>query len=511
MADERKSSTGLVAVLLGRLDIVTAVSSALVVFVVYIFGRAIYDLYFGPLRKYPGPKLAAVSRFPFFWAAYNGDIHTWVSAQHAKYGKVVRITPTDLSYIDGQAWKDVYGHRIGTTGNIPKDPKFYGSAPNGVPSLVHGIDDPAHSRVRKIFANAFSDKALKEQEVLFKTYVDMLFGVLKQGTKKDPSKAFNMVNLYNFTTFDIMGKLTFGEDLKLLEKNEYDPWVAVIFQGVKENSRARAMRNFPLFITLEPYISGEAMNKKRIAHFNYSADRVDHRLAAKSDQPDIWNLVMRQKERYGLSVGEMHSNASLFMLAGTETTATLLSGVTFHLLKNPDKLAKLTTEIRTAFATEEDITIESLAQLKYLHGCLEEGLRMYPPVPVGFPRTVPAEGATICGDFIPGGTSVCLSQWAAYESELNFTSPKAFMPERWLDDERFAGDDKSVFQPFSYGPRNCLGKNLAYHEMRIILATVLWQFDLELCPESTAWADQKVYTLWDKPPLMCTLHPIRDV
>ncbi|KAF2813988.1 cytochrome P450 [Mytilinidion resinicola] len=339
----------------------------------------------------------------------------------------------------------------------------------------------------------------------------MLIGILRQGTKKDPSTAFNMVNLYNFTTFDIMGKLTFGEALQLLEKNEYNPWVAVIFQSVKENSRQRAMRNFPFFVALEPYLSDKAINKKRLAHFNYSSDRVDRRLAVETDQPDIWNLVMRQKERHGLSLEEMHANASLFMLAGTETTATLLSGLTFHLLKNPDKLAKLTTEIRTTFATEEDITIETLARLKYLHGCLEEGLRMYPPVPVGFPRKVPAEGATVCGDFIPGGTSICMSQWAAYESELNFAAPKAFIPERWLDDERFAGDEKFVLQPFSYGPRNCLGKNLAYHEMRLILATVLWHFDLKLCPESADWADQKVYTLWDKPPLMCTLSPVRAV
>jgi cytochrome P450 len=60
-----------------------------------------------------------------------------------------------------------------------------------------------------------------------------------------------------------------------------------------------------------------------------------------------------------------------------------------------------------------------------------------------------------------------------------------------------------VLQPFSVGPRNCIGRNLALAEMRLILARVLWNFDFELCPESERWAEQKVMSLWIKPELMC--------
>ncbi|KAF2802879.1 uncharacterized protein BDZ99DRAFT_526982 [Mytilinidion resinicola] len=64
-------------------------------------------------------------------------------------------------------------------------------------------------------------------------------------------------------------------------------------------------------------------------------------------------------------------------------------------------------------------------------------------------------------------------------------------------------------QPFSYGPRNCLGKNLAYHKMRIILSKILVNFDIGLLPESEGWTNQEVYTLWQKHPLLCKLKPIR--
>jgi cytochrome P450 len=69
----------------------------------------------------------------------------------------------------------------------------------------------------------------------------------------------------------------------------------------------------------------------------------------------------------------------------------------------------------------------------------------------------------------------------------------------------FYKDNRAVLQPFSVGPRNCIGRNLAYNEMRLILARVLWNFDLELCEESSGWNEQKSFVLWEKPPLWCKL------
>jgi hypothetical protein len=74
------------------------------------------------------------------------------------------------------------------------------------------------------------------------------------------------------------------------------------------------------------------------------------------------------------------------------------------------------------------------------------------------------------------------------------SSKSLLMKQDWLG---------SYDQPFSIGPRNCIGKNLAYNEVGLILARVLWKFDLELCDESNGWHEQKAYTLWEKPPLLC--------
>jgi cytochrome P450 len=208
-----------------------------------------------------------------------------------------------------------------------------------------------------------------------------------------------------------MGDLTFGEPLGLLEKSDYTPWVALIFQTLKFATYMRALKHLPAFRFLFDHWVPKAMEAKRGAHFKYSVDQVNKRLEAKVERPDIWGIVLRQGELgRGLSLKEMHSNAALFMGAGTETTATEVSGLLYLLLRNPVKLERMVKEIRGALRTDEDITMDALSQLPYLHACIDEGLRLYPPVPIGLPRIVPTGGSVIANRFVPGGVSTIFFQ-----------------------------------------------------------------------------------------------------
>jgi len=174
------------------------------------------------------------------------------------------------------------------------------------------------------------------------------------------------------------------------------------------------------------------------------------------------SYFLRANNEKGMTSEEIQSSSQLLIVAGSETTATLLSGATFHLLKKPPVLNTLVAEILNAFTSEDEITMASSQRLPYLHAVLEESLRMYPPVPNTFPRTTPYPGETVCGQYVPGGTSVGSHQWATYRSTKNFALPDSFIPERFLGDERFVNDDKSALQPFSHGPRNCLGKRYIF-------------------------------------------------
>lgn len=94
--------------------------------------------------------------------------------------------------------------------------------------------------------------------------------------------------------------------------------------------------------------------------------------------------------------------------------------------------------------------------------------------------------------------------YAMYRSEHNFKTPKAFDPERWLNWNGY--DDQSAYEPFSLGPRNCIGKNLALVELKIILARAIFNFNFSL-PEGKSdmgweWGDQNIYMLWKCEPMV---------
>ena len=102
---------------------------------------------------------------------------------------------------------------------------------------------------------------------------------------------------------------------------------------------------------------------------------------------------------------ELYANSTLIVLAGSESTASGLGGITFQLLKHEEALKKAVDEIRSAFTTEAEIEPERVKRLPYLAAIVSEGLRMYPPFPEGLPRVTPRQGAEICGQWVPGGVS----------------------------------------------------------------------------------------------------------
>lgn len=153
-----------------------------------------------------------------------------------------------------------------------------------------------------------------------------------------------------------------------------------------------------------------------------------------------------------------------------------------------------------------------LADLTYLPAVINETLRFYTPVTTGLLRQVPPEskGISIDGAFVPGGTTVSVHLWTSAHSALNWTRPYEFLPERWLHPEDFPGDKRDASQPFSLGPRGCIGKNLSHIEMRLVVCHLLWEFDIELeGGRDAAWRweleNMKTYLILDRPDLMVRL------
>jgi cytochrome P450 len=202
---------------------------------------------------------------------------------------------------------------------------------------------------------------------------------------------------------------------------------------------------------------------------------------------------------------EIKATSGKLILAGSETSATLLSGAVYYLLKNPNWMRILQEELRTTFTTETQINFASVSQLKIMNAIIQETFRVYPPVAGAVPRASPEGGAIVAGTYIPAGTKIDVPQYCAYRPSRHFRDPEKYAPERFLGDSTYANDKRAIIQPFSVGPRNCIGQSLAWAEIRTILARLMWNFDMEMLDANRDWERQRVFVLWDKPSLMVKL------
>ncbi|XDG06942.1 hypothetical protein ABKA04_006557 [Annulohypoxylon sp. FPYF3050] len=399
---------------------------------------------------------------------------------HAKYGPVVRITPNELAYCDPQAWKDIYGHRSGGAPELPKYDHFY-RAINNVPRGIINAHRDEHGALRRQLSHGFSERSMQLQEPIIGSYVDLLIHRLQEQCEGG-AVGLNMREWLNWTTFDVIGDLAFGSSFECLEKSDYHPWVKLLANSVQQTAMMQIL----------------AVRAK-----------VQQRMDLGVERPDFIEGFVKKKEAGEMSLSQVSANAGTLIVAGSETTATLLSGAVFLLTTNPDKLQKVTEEVRSAFKNDDEITLTSVGKLSYMLACLNECLRAYPPVPTGMPRVSPKGGCFILGKFVPEGSVVAVWQYSISHDPKLWTEPNTFAPERFLGDPKFKNDRLDAMQPFSVGPRNCIGRNLAYAEMRLILARIIFNFDMKIADDSRQWlASQKAYSLWKKPALNIYMKPV---
>jgi len=197
-----------------------------------------------------------------------------------------------------------------------------------------------------------------------------------------------------------MGDLVFGESFGCLEKSDYHPWVKLMFDSVKTSSYIRCAKYWPWITPIIQYfILPEKLKQNRMEQQKWAKGRAEHRKSMKTDRLDLISGFLKPDS--GITNQEYQSTVQTVIIAGSETTATLLSGVTYFLLKNPEKMQKLVEEIRTSFTSEDEINLISVNKLSYLLACLNEALRLYPPVADAFPRNTGDNWENICGRDVP--------------------------------------------------------------------------------------------------------------
>ncbi|CAG8950112.1 hypothetical protein HYFRA_00008347 [Hymenoscyphus fraxineus] len=466
----------------------------------------VYNLFFHPLRHVTGPKIRAASRLPYIKTLLEGWMVQDSKRLHEKYGPVVRVAPDEVSLAYAEAWGDVFQ---ATNGKPPfeKDRLWWQPPKGGTDDIVTAPNTAMHSRMRKVLHHSFTPRALVAQEPILQQYVQLLVQKLREQIPTgEDSTVLDIVPWLNYVTFDIIGDLSYGESFNCLESQKLHSWIKLIFENV---------RGFCLFTSARFYPSIEFALMKCIPswvhdtqkdHYRFVTEKVNRRMNWEVQRPDLMSQVMRHNDKDGMSAEEIHANFNKLMIAGSETSGTLLSGVVNLLITNQEVLQKLVKELRERFPDESGMTLEQLSSLSYLNAVLSEGMRLCPPVPIMLPRRAPKEGAYVGGLWIPGGTSVGVQAWTIYRDPAHFHNSESFMPERWLPEAEistspFFADKRNAVQPFGVGPRSCIGKLLAWGEMRLILAKLVWAFDLEAEGEILKWEGQRTFILVEKKPV----------
>ncbi|KAI1326662.1 cytochrome P450 [Xylariaceae sp. FL0255] len=174
-----------------------------------------------------------------------------------------------------------------------------------------------------------------------------------------------------------------------------------------------------------------------------------------------------------------------------DTTHAALIGIIWYLCKYPEHAKKIRAEVKTVDFND----VHAIGSLPHLDGVVRETLRLCPPAMTGGNRITGSHGLVVDRVFIPPRTKVTAPKYVIHRSELEsvFAQANEFIPERWYSQPALI-KDKAGYAPFSHGARYCLGKAMAYAELRLVTAILLKNYDISFTPgydEQTMWRDMR--------------------
>jgi cytochrome P450 family 3 subfamily A len=273
-------------------------------------------------------------------------------------------------------------------------------------------------------------------------------------------------------TLDVIGKVSFGYDLGVFEKRLIDATKhSMTFLDALKHTM-----NWGFLVQLLPTWIQPIFKETRIAVKEverYMRELVDIRMNnLDSEKHDLLSLlVSSNQERGGLTDSELMSDVFIFLMAGHETSATTLQWMTYELAINPTVQERAYEEIISVIGTDGDITYDDYEKLQFVQSCVNETLRMHPPV-VGVPK-VARKDTTIGPYKVPQGTELVLDIGSIHMSEKLWPEANKYKPERFLNKEK---RHPCALIPFSIGQRKCIGSRFSEIETLVIISKLLQKY-----------------------------------
>lgn len=398
---------------------------------------------------------------------------------HRKYGPLIRLGPTRVSCSD----PDIVRVMFGTNPVWEKAPSYGPSTPfsggKSMPSIV-AMTEAQSTAVHRVAGSAFTANALLDYE----DYIDQSCAALLRAFKTRP-KPIDINWWFGLFAMDVINRVAFGDSLGFLDSGEdVENLMAATKDRFDHWGHWSAVPGIERFLFKSPF--SRLWRKQGPSPLAAAAQkklsmRQDPEAADSKDRLDLLGKFLEGSAKHpGLvTEREIIGMCQSAIGAGADTTAATLSILYVYLARNPEVVTKMREEL-SARQFSNPPKWEEVRSLPYLEAVIKEAMRLFPVSQWGHDRTVPPEGVTVAGYFVPGGTTVqCHIDSIQRNASIFGADPDLFNPDRWL----VAGDERRLRMEgnllgFGSGKRMCIGKHIAWLEMKKLIPLLTLHLDV---------------------------------
>ncbi|KAF2499012.1 cytochrome P450 [Lophium mytilinum] len=443
------------------LNVFTAIAAIPCLVISYFFVQSLFAAATSWLHHLPGPWYTHFTHLRLKRAVVTGQRIFYIDALHKAYGPVVRISPTEVAIADLDAFKEI--HRVGS--RYLKS-AWYGKLANfPVLGVFTMIDPKDHSQRRKLLMRPFSRTQLLEHwDQTVKETASMCVKKIKQEALRGQADVFNW---WMLLASDVSAHLAFGESFKMVEGGKETEFIRVLKKLTKgagimvEMPFLRILRYLPMKPVQEMFNANDYIWREAARAVEFATSR--------TGEANIFRNVIEDSEKENTTLNDLdvRMEAINIIIAGTDTTGTTLTYLTWAVLQRPALQRKLEEEVATL---SPDFTDADLIELPLLNAVIQETLRLYGAAPSSLPRVVPKGGAKFGpqDSYVPEGTTVCTQAYTFHRDPAIWENPLKFDPTRFLCPQ--SAEAKLAFHPFGAGARSCVGVHLARMELRYAAA-----------------------------------------
>ncbi|KAK5992086.1 N-acetyltryptophan 6-hydroxylase ivoC [Cladobotryum mycophilum] len=459
---------------------------------IYVASFVFYRLVLHPLARFPGPKLAALTRYyeGYYDLVCNGQYTFKIAELHKIYGPIVRISPYELHVSDPAFFEKLYNN----DGRWNKYDWSY-DAFSAKPSMICSIDHDIHKARRAPLNSFFSKANVANKQDIIQRLSSKLCDRISEFS--DTKTTINLGTAISAFTRDVATEFILGKSYDNLDMTDFNAGMTGVLQSSGAIWRlTKHVRWFgPLMKSLPLAFVEKMADDGTKAFFTFLKDTmritseticpppsaaIDDKAPPRTIIHEILESSLPPTEK---TSDRINDEVSTITGAAFETSAATLRLILYYVYGDAKILRRLRAELATATkghntTNTADLDVAAFEQLPYLTAVIMEGLRLSPGIATRMARIAPDRDLEYREWRIPAGTPVGMTTLLMHTDEQIYPEPKSFEPERWIDMDVRRKANKT-YAPFARGTRICLGMHLAWAEMYIVLAALVQRFDLQ--------------------------------